>query len=94
MISNRDLAIANGEKYYRTGKLCKNGHDDLRYTISSVCVQCNRQRAKNATLRIRKVAIHKGYGLKTEVLAFHPEDEQLVKSFIKACLLDRGIVVD
>lgn len=94
MISNRDLAIENGEKYYKTGRSCKHGHEDLRYTISGICVECNRMRSRRNSLRIRQIAIKKGYGLKTKTLAFHPDDEQLIRSYVKALLFDRGIVVD
>ncbi len=31
---------ALGAKFYCTGKVCKNGHADLRYTVSGKCVSC------------------------------------------------------
>lgn len=44
--SPRESAMESGEKFYSSGKQCRNGHDDLRYTSSGVCVGC--QNEKNA----------------------------------------------
>lgn len=44
--SPRELAMESGEKFYSSGKQCRNGHDDMRYTSNGVCVWC--QNEKNA----------------------------------------------
>lgn len=40
----RATALANGDKYYDTGKPCKHGHYSIRYAFNSVCVQCRKER--------------------------------------------------
>jgi len=47
--ANKRTAKKNGSKYYYTGKLCKNGHDDFRY-VSGNCVSCA-EIAANAWVR-------------------------------------------
>jgi 5-methylcytosine-specific restriction endonuclease McrA len=36
----RKIAQGSGSKYYRTGKLCKLGHLEKRYTSTGQCVSC------------------------------------------------------
>ena len=40
----RAIALANGDKYYDTGRPCKHGHYSIRYAYNSVCVQCRKER--------------------------------------------------
>ena len=40
-IISRKEAQANGDKLFYTGKLCKHGHDSVRYTKSGKCKTCN-----------------------------------------------------
>ena len=89
--SNREIAVQNGHKYYRSDKPCRNGHTDLRYTLSSVCVMCNREKAKRNSENVKRIALNHGLGLVTSKLGIHPDDLATVESFIKALLLDRGI---
>lgn len=42
----REQAILSGERFYKSGKPCRNGHDDLRYASNGTCVGC--QMDKNA----------------------------------------------
>ena len=39
----RTKALADGERFYYTGKPCKHGHYSNRYAYNSVCVQCNKE---------------------------------------------------
>jgi hypothetical protein len=41
----REEAQAHGQSYYWTGKLCRNGHEDFRYTKSGACASCISRRA-------------------------------------------------
>ena len=38
--TTRKEALKRGARTYRTGKLCKNGHDAPRYTLSGACSEC------------------------------------------------------
>lgn len=40
----RQSAKLRGDKYYFTGKLCKNGHVSLRFVSASSCVACNTEK--------------------------------------------------
>jgi len=42
----RKEALAKGYKFYYTGKKCKNGHNDLRYVSTYVCLECHREHRK------------------------------------------------
>lgn len=42
-IITRKLAIQNGEKYYFTGKPCKNGHIATRLVSTYVCTKCGKE---------------------------------------------------
>lgn len=44
MITRKE-AIERGEKFYFTGKPCKNGHISNRYTKHMTCIQCLKDRA-------------------------------------------------
>lgn len=46
MIISRDDAMLLGFSVFRTGKKCKNGHRDWRYTTNTLCLECNRERAR------------------------------------------------
>lgn len=39
----RSQALASGETYYFTGKACRHGHTDLRYTSNGQCTECVRE---------------------------------------------------
>jgi len=39
-IITRKEALEKGLKYYFTGKPCKHGHIDKRYTLNAVCQEC------------------------------------------------------
>lgn len=43
-IVSRSDAAAQGLKHYYTGKLCRYGHDDIRFVSSTECVTCTRER--------------------------------------------------
>ena len=40
METKRSEAVEAGEKYYNTGKECKNGHFSERNTVDGSCVKC------------------------------------------------------
>jgi len=52
-IKTRRQAAKDGDRHYRTGRPCREGHDSPRYTCNGVCVACNReaQQAYRAELR-------------------------------------------
>ncbi len=41
-IITRKEAISAGKSVYYTGKVCKNGHDAVRYVTSGTCIECQR----------------------------------------------------
>lgn len=49
MESNRQIAARNHQKTYSTGRSCKRGHPDLRYTSTGQCVEC----CKNSSTEFR-----------------------------------------
>jgi hypothetical protein len=89
--TSREIAIQNGHKYYNTGTPCQNGHTSDRYTLSSVCTQCHRDRSKRNADKIRKIALNHGLGLVHLTIGIHPDDLATAEAFLKALLLDRGI---
>jgi hypothetical protein len=48
----RQQAIHDGLKLYFTGKPCKYGHIDQRYTVSNVCKECHRKLMANYRQKI------------------------------------------
>jgi len=46
IVSRKD-AIEQGLPHYFTGKPCRNGHTDERFTRSSNCLECERQRYRS-----------------------------------------------
>jgi hypothetical protein len=48
----RQTAIHDGLKLYFTGKPCKYGHIDQRYTVSNVCKECHRKLMANYRKKI------------------------------------------
>ena len=50
----RAQARKANQKYYFTGKPCKNGHIARRYTNSGNCVECNKATTKRHAQRNRK----------------------------------------
>ncbi len=47
METTRKAALANGDKYYDTGKPCKHGHYSKRLTSNWTCYECIKKRAKS-----------------------------------------------
>ena len=47
METTRKAALANGDKYYDTGKPCKHGHYSKRSTSSWNCYECNKKSARS-----------------------------------------------
>ena len=88
----RQMAISAGQKYYNTGRNCKYGHADLRYTATGVCVQCNREKSTRVYRDVKKNLVSIGRGLKVSSFTHHPDDQEEIQAFITALLFDRGII--
>lgn len=54
-IVSRTQAITRGAIHYFTGKPCKRGHIGMRYTDTSNCVQCMKDRVNRERLVIREI---------------------------------------
>ncbi|HMO34022.1 MAG TPA: hypothetical protein PKE63_02920 [Lacibacter sp.] len=52
--SNREDAIAHGEKYFYDGKLCKNGHDSVKIAKENGCFYCKRDKTRITAEKRRK----------------------------------------
>jgi len=61
-ILSRSDAIAKGKTVFFTGKVCRNGHTDYRYTSTGHCLECLRVRAFNIRQAIKsaKEAVQHG----------------------------------
>jgi len=53
-ILSRSDAIAKGKTVFFTGKVCRNGHTDYRYTSTGHCLECLRLRAADVRVAIKK----------------------------------------
>ena len=53
-VVSREQAIKNGLSVYFTGKSCKHGHTDKRYTSTGHCLECLRLRALNDRMAIKR----------------------------------------
>lgn len=53
-IISRKEAIKKGLTRFYTGKLCANGHDSERYTLSYSCLQCNLESQERCREKIKK----------------------------------------
>jgi hypothetical protein len=49
--SARKRAQQTGDKTYSDGRFCRNGHIGLRYTATSICVECSNEHAKSEAKR-------------------------------------------
>lgn len=54
MMTSPSQALANGDKFYRSLRPCKNGHEALRYTISRACIDCAREQSREAMSKKRE----------------------------------------
>ena len=52
--SARQLAIAAGERTYSTGRPCSRGHLAARYTLTSNCTECARERREAVRQAIKQ----------------------------------------
>ena len=48
--ATRREAVKRGCSKYKTGRLCKHGHDSPRYTTTGACVKCSVNRNLGAVL--------------------------------------------
>jgi len=55
MKRTRKAAIQAGETRYSTGKPCKYGHMTPRYTINTLCVECQLERLKKQQAFIKAI---------------------------------------
>jgi hypothetical protein len=53
-VMTRAEARQRGRKMYYTGKPCPQGHVDLRYTDSCLCLECNRERNLERYFRLKE----------------------------------------
>lgn len=60
----KEEALKENSRYYFTGKECRNGHVDIRYTNTGICYECKRKQMSrdysNNKDRVKKVN-HKSY---------------------------------
>ena len=47
--TTKEAAIAAGEKTYRTGEVCRNGHEAIR-NMSGKCTQCDSENKRKKSL--------------------------------------------
>jgi len=66
----RQTAIAEGKKYYWTGRECRNGHLARRFAVNGLCVKCGHDNAvkrnKTARVQLRTANALKRYGLSVD----------------------------
>ena len=54
MKTSRSAAIDAGERYYKTGKPCINGHTSKRSTIDGSCIECRSEYQKAKRIEIKE----------------------------------------
>lgn len=69
---------------YDTGRPCKHGHPSIRYTVSGVCVGCNRMNARNSKEKFLKQIRQQLRPWKTIHIDVHPESYNMLMEFILA----------
>lgn len=77
----KKLAKENGERFYFTGKPCKEGHISNRYVTGNECVDCKVQDRINNKQRIKFNAIKRNFNLSEE------EYLNLLKSQNNSCAI-------
>jgi hypothetical protein len=55
-MNERKRAAQAGEKFF-TGKICKHGHQGLRYTSSGGCVDCTKDRSREDFYAYKMIAV-------------------------------------
>lgn len=88
MIKTRREAAAAGERKYMTGRPCNKGHESIRYTVSGICCQCQKEAAKSYSAKMNRTIVskalgHFGYDL-------HPDDHAVAHAYCQALDLARG----
>lgn len=58
---NQSEAKLQGLKFYNTGKACKRGHFDNRYTQNGTCVSCRKERDKQPHVLAKKTENREAY---------------------------------
>lgn len=89
-VKTRMEAAQAGEKKYRTGKPCSNGHDSPRYTSTGICCRCNVDAAKRYSGRVQLTVKAKLQG--HFVYPLHPDDHASALAYCQALDLSRGRV--
>ena len=77
----RAEAIAAGLERYQTGKPCKWGHIEGRYTSTAACVQCQRQAARGQSLSVRHAMLAARNGLVDVAVRVTPSHADAIRAY-------------
>lgn len=80
-IMKRRYAADHGYRKYYTGRLCKNGHDSMRYTTTGMCVSCNAAHNRKSATALNS-ARQRGWVEMT--VRVRKENQKTVQDFIDA----------
>lgn len=82
-IITRRVAINNGLKRYFTGKPCKHGHIDQRWSVSAKCMKCHEDQIK--PLRLPRLSTEeKKQKARTRAKRWYKKNKALTKNRAKA----------
>ena len=84
-------AIAAGLDRYNTGKPCKWGHTEGRYTSTGQCVQCARQAARGQGLARRHAMLAARNGLVDVAVRVTPGHAEALRAYADQCNAAAGI---
>lgn len=79
-----------GLRTYRTGRICRAGHDAERYTSTGGCVECLRVRNKDQAAAVREAIRPTDDGSRLFTYRLHPDDHAAALAYCQGLDLQRG----
>jgi|SRR5208337_3465830 len=92
--TTRSEAVRKGLYRYYTGKPCRNGHTAMRYTMTSVCSECQKWRAQKYRHGVEEQRV--AMRLNKVIVQYHIDrlDQQHLDEYIKALNDARDLMLE
>ena len=90
-VHTREQAAALGLAKYWTGRPCRKGHHDFRYTVSGACCSCVAGYRTRFQVKRNTATIAGTKGLVPYHAVVHPDDVPAVQQLVDALALARSL---
>lgn len=90
-IHTRKQALEIGLSKYWVGRMCRNGHESLRYSVSGMCIACINAARRRLAMQLNTAKVARRGGLVPVTVLAPPDNVDDVKAYAAALAAVLGL---